>query len=41
METADDLGPPGRDDEFGAGRVDAHAALEAMEGGAREIGARQ
>ena len=41
METADDLGAPGRDDEFGAGRVDARAALEAMQGGAREIGARQ
>lgn len=41
METADDLGPPGRDDAFGAGRVDAPAALEAMAGGAREVGARQ
>jgi len=41
METAGDLGAPGRDDEFGAGRVDARAALDAMLGGAREIGARQ
>jgi subtilisin family serine protease len=41
METADDLGAPGRDDEFGAGRVDAPAALETMASGAREIGARQ
>ena len=41
METADDLGAPGRDDEFGAGRVDAPAALEAMVGGGQEIGARQ
>jgi subtilisin family serine protease len=41
MDTAGDLGAPGRDDEFGAGRVDASAALEATRGGAREIGSRQ
>jgi subtilisin family serine protease len=41
METADDLGPPGRDDEFGAGRVDARAALDTIIGSGREIGARQ
>jgi subtilisin family serine protease len=33
---ADDLGPAGRDDDFGAGRVNALAALESM----REIAAR-
>jgi subtilisin family serine protease len=27
MKTAKDLGPPGRDDEFGAGLVDAYEAL--------------
>jgi subtilisin family serine protease len=30
-QTAIDLGPPGRDDEFGCGLVDASAALEAAE----------
>jgi Subtilase family len=41
MDTAGDLGAPGRDNEFGAGRVDARAALEAMVADAREIGARR
>jgi subtilisin family serine protease len=41
MDTAGDLGTPGRDDEFGAGRVDARAALETIVGRAKEIGARQ
>ena len=41
MDTANDLGAPGRDDEFGAGRVDARAALDAIIGGAREVGSRQ
>jgi len=27
MKTAKDLGPPGRDDEFGAGLVDAYEAV--------------
>jgi subtilisin family serine protease len=39
-ETAGDLGKPGRDNEFGAGRVDAVAALEAIVKRASEIGAR-
>lgn len=39
-ETAGDLGKPGRDNEFGAGRVDAHAALEEIIKRASEIGAR-
>ncbi len=39
-ETAGDLGKPGRDNEFGAGRVDAHAALESIIKRASEIGAR-
>jgi hypothetical protein len=30
MGTAHDLGPKGRDDEFGAGLVDAYAALLAV-----------
>ncbi len=34
---ADDLGPTGRDDDFGAGRVNALAALKSM----REVAARQ
>ncbi len=41
METAGDLGAPGRDDEFGAGRVDARAALDTIVGSGREIGAKQ
>lgn len=40
-ETAGDLGKPGRDNEFGAGRVDAHAALESLIGHASAVGARQ
>jgi subtilisin family serine protease len=30
MGTAKDLGPKGRDDEYGAGLVDAYAALRAL-----------
>jgi hypothetical protein len=33
---ADDLGPPGRDDDFGAGRVNALASLKSV----REVAAR-
>jgi subtilisin family serine protease len=40
-QTAEDLGKPGPDDEFGAGRVQARAALDAMLIQAKEIGARQ
>jgi hypothetical protein len=40
-QTAEDLGKPGPDDEFGAGRVQARAALDAMLVQAKEIGARQ
>lgn len=40
-ETAGDLGKPGRDSEFGAGRVDALAALESIVSRASEIGSRQ
>jgi len=31
--TADDLGPPGRDDQFGAGLINAKKALDAVTGG--------
>ena len=41
MDTAGDLGAPGRDEEFGAGRVDARAALDTIVGRTKEIGARQ
>lgn len=30
-QTADDLGPSGRDDEYGHGRVNAHKALQALQ----------
>jgi hypothetical protein len=30
MKTARDLGPPGRDDQFGAGEADAFAAVSAV-----------
>jgi subtilisin family serine protease len=30
MKTARDLGPPGRDDQFGAGEADAYAAVSAV-----------
>jgi subtilisin family serine protease len=32
MKTARDLGPPGRDDQFGAGEADAFAAVSAVAG---------
>ncbi len=40
-ETAEDLGMNGPDDEFGAGRVHARAALDALLGQAKAVGARQ
>src|SRR5215210_2898672 len=39
MHTARDLGPPGRDDLFGAGEADAYAALAAVAAGAPVIAA--
>jgi len=38
-QTARDLGPPGRDDLFGAGEADAFAALSRIEGGAAPVAA--
>jgi subtilisin family serine protease len=40
-ETAEDMGVRGPDDEFGVGRVHARAALEALTGQAKAVGARQ
>jgi len=40
-ETAEDLGRAGRDESFGAGRVQARAALDALLGRAKAIGVRQ
>src|SRR6202047_3165747 len=36
MKTARDLGPPGRDDQFGAGEADAFAAVSAAAGTAAQ-----
>ncbi|MBI5130464.1 MAG: S8 family serine peptidase [Rhodopseudomonas palustris] len=36
-QTARDLGPPGRDDLFGAGEADAFAALSRIQGGAAPV----
>jgi hypothetical protein len=40
-ETAEDLGRSGRDESFGAGRVHARAALDALLDQAKAVGARQ
>lgn len=40
-ETSEDLGLQGPDDEFGAGRVHARAALDALSDQAKAVGARQ
>lgn len=40
-ETAQDLGEAGRDDSFGAGRVQARAALDVLLDRAKAVGARQ
>jgi subtilisin family serine protease len=39
LSTATDLGPPGRDDQFGAGLADAHRAIQALQAQAARPGA--
>ncbi|MBN9276198.1 MAG: S8 family serine peptidase, partial [Hyphomicrobium sp.] len=40
-ETAQDVGESGRDESFGAGRVQARAALDALHDSAKAVGVRQ